>query len=208
MPLAQRGRRLPRPPCPTAGFCLLRKSVARTAEWSRRAPRGSLGLHLSRGFLPMPTTRGFPQISSHELPTGLTSRPGSSESRSSPGRFVSVETTAPPEVLAPRSVSRRFETARPGLMVSPRTTGDIAAPRRPMRAVPSVPPKVRRDRMSVSHLASHDLPFVFIARKSALQAKERRARRFSCGLSTARQAAILRGVWITAAVENRCFVCG
>ena len=55
-----------------------------------------------------------------------------------------------------------------------------------VRCGPSpVPPKVRRDRMSVPHLASHDLQFLFIARKGMLQANFRTFCRFLMGVSTA-----------------------
>jgi hypothetical protein len=83
------------------------------AERSRRAARCSLGFHLPRGFLPGATTCGFPRVSSLGLGAGFTSRTRPSESRSRPGRFVSVETTAPLEVPAPCSGSSRFEVGRP-----------------------------------------------------------------------------------------------
>jgi hypothetical protein len=59
-----------------------------------------------QGSLPAAMAAGFPATSSHELTSGFAARRCSSECRSRRGWFVSVETTAPPGVLAPRSSSR------------------------------------------------------------------------------------------------------
>jgi len=80
------GARLPRAPRPTAGPSSLRKSVARTAEWSRRASRGSLGLVPLQGFLPGPDDP--------RLPAGLLSR--TSRGRHIPRRSLRVSIVTGP----------------------------------------------------------------------------------------------------------------
>jgi hypothetical protein len=99
------GRGLPRPS--SLGSRVLLPPEVRIAA-TRRSPRPdrcSLGLRLSRDFLPTATATGFPAPPLAGLAAGAV-KPGGrpSEFRSRRGRFVSVETTAPHEVLAPRSV--------------------------------------------------------------------------------------------------------
>jgi hypothetical protein len=70
VPLARNGRTLPRPPWPDFWVLLPSEVRISIARRSQQPDRGSLGLRLSRGFLPVATVTGFPVPSSHELHRG------------------------------------------------------------------------------------------------------------------------------------------
>jgi hypothetical protein len=103
--VSSNGRALPRASSLGSRALLPLEVRFTTAERSPQPDRCSLGLRLSRDFLPAATATGFPAPPLAGFASGAV-KPGGcpSEYRSQQGRFVSVETTAPLEVPAPRSI--------------------------------------------------------------------------------------------------------
>lgn len=135
----ERDRGLRLAPRPAPGVCSLRKSVAIYRVVPPDGPRLPWAFLLFRG-----SSRSRRPAASRVPPLTSLAAACSSESRSRSGWFVSGETTAPLEVLAPRAGSCWFEVAATRADGFASEAGDLAVPERSDEGRTQPLPQARR----------------------------------------------------------------